>query len=75
MGGVTLEALYAFGGQAGDFRRNSSIDAGASYSSGQVYLGAAYFYVKNPATQFPDGNTIPVVKTRDGSAHQWIGAE
>jgi len=59
LGGLTFEALYAFGEQAGNYRGNSTVGAGASYGSGPVYLGAAYFYARNPATQFPDGNWAP----------------
>lgn len=54
--GLTAEAMYAFGGVAGDFRRNSTIAGGLSYATGPLYVGAAYFYAKNPGTQFDDGN-------------------
>jgi predicted porin len=57
--GLAAEAMYAFGGVAGSFGRNSTIAAGASLQTGSVYLGAAYFFAKNPATQFPDGNFQP----------------
>jgi len=73
LGGVTLEVLYAFGEQAGDYRRNSTIGAGASYSSGPVYFGAAYFYARNPATQFPDGNWAPNSATPGASARGPFG--
>lgn len=55
-GGLKAEAMYAFGGVAGSFGRNSTLAGGLSYTSGPVYVGAAYFYAKNPATQFDDGN-------------------
>ncbi|CAD6560750.1 porin [Paraburkholderia sabiae] len=55
-GGFAAEGMYAFGGVAGHFGQNSSVGAGASYVYGPFYLGAAYFFAKNPATQFPDGN-------------------
>ncbi|NPT62628.1 porin [Paraburkholderia elongata] len=57
--GLSVEAMYALGGVAGSFGRNSTISAGASYSNGGLYLGAAYFYAKNPASQFPEGNFQP----------------
>jgi predicted porin len=54
--GVTAEGFYAFGGQAGNFRQDSTIAGGLSYTNGPLYVGAAYFYARNPATQFTDGN-------------------
>jgi predicted porin len=54
--GLSAEAMYAFGGQAGEFGANSTIAVGASYANGPVYVGAAYFFAKNPSTQFVDGN-------------------
>lgn len=62
-GGVTAEAMYAFGGVAGEFGQSSTIAGGLSYSSGPLYLGAAYFYAKNPSTQFDDGNFVASSKT------------
>ncbi|WP_028209186.1 porin [Paraburkholderia nodosa] len=55
-GGLSVEGMYAFGGVAGHFGQNSSVSAGASYLYGPFYVGAAYFFAKNPAVQFPDGN-------------------
>ena len=57
--GLTGEAMYGFGGVAGSFGRNSTIAAGASFANGPLYLGVAYFYAKDPATQFADGNFQP----------------
>jgi len=54
--GFAAEAMYAFGGVAGSFGRNSTVAGGVSYLYGPLYLGVAYFFAKNPATQFPDGN-------------------
>ncbi|MEA3128842.1 MAG: hypothetical protein QOF46_637 [Paraburkholderia sp.] len=69
--GLTAEAMYAFGGVAGDFRKESTIGAGADYHNGPFYLGAAYFYATNPAQQFPDGgfkpNAIPGVSNGEGA--------
>ncbi|HDR9045307.1 TPA: porin [Burkholderia vietnamiensis] len=77
MAGLKFGALYAFGGAAGNFRQNSTISAGASYSNGNLYLGAAYFYARNPATQFDDGNfvanpTTPGVPVNAG-AYGYVG--
>jgi predicted porin len=58
IGGLTVSGMYAFGGVAGEFGRNSTTAAGASYVNGNLYLGAAYLYAKNPGTQFPDGNFV-----------------
>ncbi|MGF6873563.1 porin [Paraburkholderia sp. MM5477-R1] len=57
--GFVVEGMYAFGGVAGQFRQNSTVSGGASYSGGALSLAAAYFYARNPATQFPDGNFQP----------------
>ncbi len=54
--GLQAEGMYAFGGQAGQFSSQSTIGAGLSYSGGPLYVGAGYFYAKDPATQFNDGN-------------------
>lgn len=54
--GLQAEGMYAFGGVAGQFGRNSAVSTGLSYSAGPLYLGAAYFFAKNPSTQFADGN-------------------
>ncbi|RKP50775.1 porin [Trinickia fusca] len=54
--GLQGEAFYAFGGQAGQFSNKSTIGAGLNYSAGPLYIGAGYFYAKNPAAQFADGN-------------------
>lgn len=75
--GVTAEAMYAFGGVAGNFRQNSTIAGGVSYTNGPLYLGAAYFYARNPAQQFADGNFqsngTPGVSNGEG-AFGYVGA-
>lgn len=58
-GGLTGSVMYGFGGVAGSFRKNSTIAAGASYANGPLYLGAAYFYARDPADQFTDANFQP----------------
>ncbi|QCP50659.1 porin [Trinickia violacea] len=56
--GVQAEGMYAFGGQAGSFSTNSTVGGGLNYSAGPLYIGAGYFFAKNPGTQFNDGNFI-----------------
>ncbi|MGF6767655.1 putative porin [Paraburkholderia sp. GAS199] len=57
--GLQAGVLYSFGGQAGDFSRNSVVDAALSYSNGPVSLGAGYTFVKDPyyATYGNQGNS------------------
>ncbi|WP_321899860.1 porin [Paraburkholderia heleia] len=61
--GVQAEAMYAFGGVAGSFGEKSTIAGGMSYTGGPLYLGAAYFYARDPASQFADGNFVTNVGT------------
>jgi predicted porin len=56
--GLQAEAMYAFGGQAGAFSSQSTVGGGLSFSSGPLYVGAGYFYAKDPAVQFNDGNFV-----------------
>lgn len=56
--GLTFGGMYAFGGVAGEFGKNSMFGLGTAYANGPMYLTAAYEYNRNPATQFPDGNWI-----------------
>jgi predicted porin len=58
VGGFAAEGMYAFGGSAGAFRQNSTIAGGASYANGPLYIGAAYFYARDPASQFTEGNFV-----------------
>ncbi|MGN6652441.1 porin [Trinickia sp.] len=59
-GGVQGELFYGFGGVAGQFGAQSTIGAGLNFSSGPLYIGAGYFYAKNPglasSTVATDGN-------------------
>ncbi|WP_213781586.1 porin [Caballeronia sp. dw_276] len=64
--GLTFSAMYAFGGVAGSFGRNSTTAAGASYINGNLYIAAAYFLAKNPGTQFTDGNFVANHSTNAG---------
>ncbi|CAB3806930.1 porin [Paraburkholderia fynbosensis] len=57
--GLIAEGMYAFGGVAGQFRQNSTISGGVKYAGQSLTVGAAYFYARDPATQFPDGNFQP----------------
>jgi predicted porin len=61
--GLQAEGMYAFGGVAGNFRQNSTLSTGLSYSAGPLYLGAAYFFARNPAAQFDDGNFVTNIGT------------
>lgn len=61
--GMKAEAMYAFGGVAGSFGQKSTIGGGLSYTGGPLYIGAGYFYAKNPAAQFDDGNFVTSVGT------------
>ncbi|MGV2288851.1 porin [Trinickia sp. YCB016] len=63
--GVQAEGFYAFGGQPGQFSQNSTVGGGLNYSAGPLYIGAGYFFAKNPANtsgnpngQFNDGNFV-----------------
>lgn len=46
--GFTVEALYSFGGVAGQVSTNSVKSFGLSYTGGPLYAAAAYTYIKNP---------------------------
>jgi predicted porin len=48
--GFNVEALYSFGGVAGQFSTNSVKSFGLSYTGGPLYAAAAYTYIKNPFT-------------------------
>ncbi|WGS51765.1 porin [Paraburkholderia sp. D15] len=48
IGGFTGEALYSFGGQAGQFSNNSAYSAAASYTNGPFSIGAGYLRVNDP---------------------------
>ncbi|MFM0597454.1 porin [Paraburkholderia dilworthii] len=56
--GVTVSGMYAFGGVAGEFGRNSTAAGGISYVLGNLYVAAGYLFAKNPGTQFADGNFV-----------------
>lgn len=56
LSGLQFAGLYALGGVADSFGTNSTIAVGTSYTGGPLYLGAGYFYAKNPVAQFDDGN-------------------
>jgi predicted porin len=57
--GLTVGLLYSFGGQAGDFSRNSVWDASLAYANGPIRLGVGYMYTKDPfyATFGNQGNS------------------
>jgi predicted porin len=65
--GLQGEVMYAFGGVAGSFSTNSTVGAGLSYTAGPLYLGAGYFFAKNPAAQFNDGNFVNLAANPPGT--------
>ncbi len=50
IGGASVEALYSFGGQPGQFSNGSSYSAGVDYSVGQFSAAIAYLRVNDPQT-------------------------
>jgi predicted porin len=46
--GLKFAGLYSFGGQAGQFSKNSVVDAAVSYANGPVKLGLGYTFTKDP---------------------------
>jgi len=73
--GLTFGGMYAFGGVAGEFGKNSMFGLGAAYSNGPVYATAAYEYNRNPATQFADGNWVPTsANPAAGGAFGYVGS-
>jgi general bacterial porin, GBP family len=61
--GLTVSALYAFGGVPGQFSTDSVVSAGAGYVHGPLKLGAAYTSVRDPySTWFnsPTPSTIEI---------------
>ncbi|WP_320535249.1 porin [Robbsia andropogonis] len=50
--GLSGNALYGMGNQAGDFTRNQIWSVGANYKQGPIELGAAYLNVRDPNQSF-----------------------
>lgn len=48
IGGFTGEALYSFGGQAGQFSNDSAYSAAGSYTNGPFSIGVGYLRVNDP---------------------------
>jgi predicted porin len=67
--GLQAGALYSLGGQAGDFTKNSVIDAAVSYANGPLHLGAGYTFVKDPyyATYGNQGNSSTPTSSATGA--------
>ena len=67
--GLQAGALYSLGGQAGDFTKNSVIDAAVSYANGPLHLGAGYTFVKDPyyATYGNQGNSSSPTSSATGA--------
>ena len=58
LGGLQLGALYAFGGQPGNFVANSAVALGATYARGAFSAGAAYVGIHNYTAAFGIGTTV-----------------
>lgn len=56
--GLQLGALYAFGGQPGDFVSNSASSFGATYARGPLHLAAAYTAIHNYQPTFGIGTSV-----------------
>lgn len=61
--GFTFGGLYSFGGQAGNFNRNSAFSAGVAYANGPLSLGLAYQSLQDPyASAFNNGASAPAAE-------------
>lgn len=58
MAGFQIGALYAFGGQPGNFVANSTVAFGMTYANGPFRAGAAYTEIHNFTTVFGIGTTV-----------------
>lgn len=58
LGGLQFGALYAFGGQAGNFASNSATGFGAAYTQGPLHLAAAYTAIHNYQAVFGIGTPV-----------------
>lgn len=58
LAGLQFGALYAFGGQAGNFSRNSATGFGAAYAQGSLRLAAAYTAIHNYQAVFGIGTPV-----------------
>jgi predicted porin len=56
--GLQLGALYAFGGQPGNFSGHSAAGFGASYSIGALKAGAAYLRIRDYTQAFGIGTSV-----------------
>ncbi len=48
--GLQVEAMYSFGGMAGNFHQNSGYSGGVSYTGGPIFAAAYYTRINNPNT-------------------------
>ncbi|MDR5836174.1 porin [Caballeronia sp. LZ034LL] len=55
LAGVTVGALYSFGGTPGQLGLNAVESFGINYSSGPLSVAAAYTAIDHPATAVPEG--------------------
>lgn len=58
LAGLQFGALYAFGGQAGNFSRNSAAGFGAAFAQGPLRLAAAYTAIHNYQAVFGIGTPV-----------------
>jgi predicted porin len=58
MGGVQLEALYGFGGQAGSTGSGQTWSVSAAYANGPLSLAAGYYYADGGSTVGGNGKRI-----------------
>jgi outer membrane protein OmpU len=58
LGGLQFGALYAFGGQAGNFASNSATGFGAAYAQGPLHLATAYTAIHNYQAVFGIGTPV-----------------
>ena len=66
-GGLKLGALYAFGGQPGNFAARSAVAFGLTYARGPLHLGAAYVGLHDYTAAFGIGTAVvgrPLVGTQ-----------
>jgi len=55
--GLTVGAVYSFGGTAGSVKTNSTYGAGVSYANGPFAAAASYSHIDHPNTSVYDGSS------------------
>ncbi len=76
--GLTFGGMYSFGGDAGEYGKNSMFGLGAAYKNGPAYVGAAYEYARNPAQQYAEGNwassSVTTANAYENGAFGYVGS-